>query len=444
MGVCKLMRRSIYLGLITLVAALFSVAVLAAPGAKGAHPKSQVSYEVGFTIFVINDAARPTEGFPDGRPTAVYIWYPADAASIEEGVTSQAWYPMDPFSGTPGAFPSAFFESEGFHKAYQEPDAAAGPFKLVMFSPGWGAPGYAYVNIGPSLASQGFVFAAVTHYGDGATINNPAEPIDELGWALYNRPRDVSAALDALLGRNVDAGNLLHGTMDPATITASGHSLGGYAAMVLAGGDDEVCDLADDPGDTRPTPPQTCAPSYPDPRIKSIIPLDGSNQMLWFYELARIDVPVMSMGQEWSALEAGGFADWQARQHAAFSGHPSYRVDVNNADHMSFAIACAFFGYPCALDSETHRLVNKYMLAFLTKQQNILTPGHAINSEPDIEFFVTEKRNTRAIETKPGGMQGEDHPDHFVYFKHQSGKATAKAEKDSTNQPPVAYFDEQP
>jgi len=435
------MKRPIIFGLITLTAALFSVTALAAKPVSGAHPHQQASYEVGFTSFVINDASRPTEGFPDGRPIAIYVWYPVDAESIN-GSTPEAEYPMDPFFGSPGYFPSAFFEAHGFHKAYQEPDAAAGPFQLVMFSPGWGGPAYGYVNIGPSLASQGFVFAAVTHYGDGTTFN-PAEPFDELGWALYNRPRDVSAALDELIVRNV-VGDILHGTMNPTTVVASGHSLGGYAAMTLAGGDDEVCDLADDEYDPRPTPPETCETTYPDPRIKSIIPLDGSNQMLWFYELARIKVPVLAMGQEWSALDAQGFADWQARQHAAFSGHPSYRVDVNNADHLSFTAACTLYGYPCDLDRETHRLVNKYMVAFLKKQQRILTPGHAINSEPDIEFFVTEKRNPHAIDMESTGMQGEDLPGQFIYFMHQPGKATAKAEKDPMNQPPAAYFGEQP
>ena len=220
--------------------------------------------------------------------------------------------------------------------------------------------------------------------------------------------------------------------------------------MALAGGDDEVCDLGNDPYG-KPISEAQCGPNLPDPRFKSIIPLDGSNQMLWFDELARIDIPAMGMGQEWSALEAQeelnglpGFRAWQARQHAAFSGHPNYRVDVNNADHMSFTVACAFFGYPCEGDSETHRLVNKYMVAFLTKQQNILTPGHAINSEPDIEFFVTEKRNPHAIDTDGTAWNGQDQPGYFVYFMHQSGKATAKAEKDSMNQPPVAYFGEQP
>ena len=428
------------------IIAVFAGLVISGPVQSGKikgnqqFTKSQVSYEVGFTSFVINDTTRPAEGFPAGRPIAVYVWYPADAASID-GDTEEAVYPMDPFSGTPGAFPSAFFEAHGFHKAYQEPDAAAGPFQLVMFSPGWGAPAYGYVNIGPSLASQGIVFAVVTHYGDGSTkILGPVtpEPLDELGWALYDRPRDVSLALDVLLERNAAATDVLHETMNPATVVGSGHSLGGYAAMALAGGDDEVCDLADDPFDPwgRPTPPETCVPTFPDPRIKSIIPLDGSNQMLWFYELARINVPVLAMGQEWSALEAQGFADWQARQHAAFSGHPSYRVDVNNANHISFTAACSLFGFPCAWDRETHRLINKYMVAFLTKQQNILTPGHAINSEPDIEFFVTEKRNPHAID--------DDYPGHFVYFMHQSGKATAKAEKNSMNQPSVFYLGDQP
>jgi hypothetical protein len=207
--------------------------------------------------------------------------------------------------------------------------------------------------------------------------------------------------------------------------------------MVLAAGDDSVCDLVPF-GDI---PPWTCAPSYPDPRIKMIIPLDGSNQLLHFQELARAMLPAMGMGQEWSAV-----GDWQARQHAAFSGHPRYRVDVNTSNHVSFSNLCASFqvfgdygimpadlvdfllGLYCGPDVipylEAHRLVTKYMLAMLTHQQDILTPGHAITSEPDIEFFVTEKRNAHSID--------EDWPDLFIYHMHQPGKATSNAQEDLT------------
>ena len=410
------------------------------PAVSGGRPHQQMLYEVGFTSFVFNDSSRPTVGFPDGRPIAVFVWYPADSV---DGA-GPALYPMDPFYGLLPPLPSPFFESQGFHKAYEEPAPADGPFQLVMFSPGWGAPAYGYTNIGPSLASQGVVFAAVTHYGDGSSnILGPVtpEPLDHLATALNNRPKDISAALDVLLDRNADPDDPLNGTIDAATVVASGHSLGGYAAMALAGGDDEVCDLGHDPYG-RPISEAQCGPNFPDPRIRSIIPLDGSNQVLWFYALARIYIPDMAMGQEWDALDAQGASSWQARQHAAFSGHPSYRIDVNNAHHMSFSAVCAFSPYGCASDSETHRLVNKYMVAFLKGQQRILTPGYAVNSEPDIEFFVTEKRNPNSIVTNETGFNGQDEPGLCVYVMHQPGKATAKAEKNPINQIHVTHFGE--
>jgi len=61
------------------------------------------------------------------------------------------------------------------------------------------------------------------------------------------------------------------------------------------------------------TPPWTRAASAPDPRIKAIVTLDGSNQVLHFAELTRVQVPALGIGEEWNAV-----MDWQARQHAAF------------------------------------------------------------------------------------------------------------------------------
>ena len=122
---------------------------------SGSHSHEQTLYEVGFTSFVFNDSSRPTDGFPDGRPIAVFVWYPADSDSVDGA--GPALYPMDPFYGLLPPLPSPFFESQGFDKAYEEPAPADGPFQLVMFSPGWGAPAYGYTNIGPSLASQGVV-----------------------------------------------------------------------------------------------------------------------------------------------------------------------------------------------------------------------------------------------------------------------------------------------
>jgi hypothetical protein len=46
------------------------------------------------------------------------------------------------------------------------------------------------------------------------------------------------------------------------------------------------------------------------------------------------------MGQEWDALALQGRESWQARQHAAFSGHPSNRVDLDRANHYTFSNLC--------------------------------------------------------------------------------------------------------
>ncbi len=386
-------------------------------------------YEVGFTTFMLHDASRGDRSIP------VYVWYPADPAGIDAS-SPEAMYPLDPFH--PGEFPdapSSAFEAYGLERAYQEPEPAEGPFPLVMYSPGW--QGTAYTDghfIGTGLARQGFVVAATTHWGDQATVH-PAEPFDHVALAIYNRPRDVSLALDAMLDRNSDPSDLLFGTMDPSTITASGWSIGGYTAMVLVGGDDEVCDLADLFPDW-PVPPETCVPTFPDPRISRIIPLDGSNQLLHFQEMARVDVPVLGMGEEWNAV-----GDWQARQHAAFTGHPAYRVDVFNTNHPSFSNSCigwdvqddygiyppgfadwlkSMYCPPDILDGfEARRIVVKYMVAFLTGDQSILTPGHALAWEPNVEFFVTERRSPNAID--------DDWPDTFIYFMHQPGREHANA-----------------
>ena len=405
--------------------------------AEASHKKPKLAggpYEVGFTTFTISDPSR------DDRPIPVYVWYPADPAEID-GASPEAMYPLDPFH--PGEFPdapSSAFEAYGLDRAYQEPTPAAGPFPLVMFTPGWG--GTAYTDghyVGTALAREGFVVAAVSNWGDQATFH-PEEPYDHLALAIYNRPRDVSFALDALLDRNSDQEALLFGSMNPAMIAASGWSIGGYTAMVLAGGDDEVCDLADlFPG--WPVPPETCVPSYPDPRISMIIPLDGSNQLLHFQELARVDVPAMGIGEEWAAV-----GDWQARQHAAFTGHPNYRVDVFNTNHFSFSNICigwdvmvdygvlppdvadiwkSWYCTPGPLDgAEVRRIVTKYMLAFLQDYQPVLTPGHALTREPNVEFFVTEKRSPNSID--------EDWPDLFTYFMHQPGREHANATPEAT------------
>ncbi|MBP1642988.1 MAG: putative dienelactone hydrolase [Acidobacteria bacterium] len=440
-----------------LLAATFLVVAPASPAGAQPNvpdPAQMGPYEVGFTNFLLIDPSRDGDGdLYDHRPIPVYVWYPVDPETIT-GSTPQAIYPFDPIYDGAGILPvlsstSSDWEPYGIDRAYQEPAVSAdGPFPLLVFSPGWGFEPWGHISIGTRLASHGFVVAVLYHHGDCWWS---WEPCDHLAVCSFNRPLDVSFALTDLLAKNETEGHLLFGAIRPEQVAAGGWSLGGYAAMALSGGDDSVCDtlygaFPEDP------PAWTCAPSLVDPRIRAIVALDGSNQLLHFDELARITVPAMGLGEEWEmlALPPPGSESWQARQHAAFSGHPAYRVDVFNSIHQSFSDLCELLYVEYYLFSlpdwwlqgnleavctpftptiEVHRLVNQYLIAFLKTNlageqgyQSMLTPGWALGNEPLIEFFVTERRNPHSID--------DDWPDNFIYFMHQPGSAQAVGPKD--------------
>jgi dienelactone hydrolase len=463
------MRKTWWLAaLIVLCAPVLTPVSASRPSAP--NPGQVGPYAVGHTSFVIEDASRTAvfNTFPGPvpvtirRPIPVHVFYPVDLSAIN-GATPEATYPLDMiYRPTDPRFmtTSTEWEAQGLDRAYHEPmPSANGPFPLVMFSPGWGGAAWSAWFVGTRLASHGFVVAILYHYGDRTWAYEPAR--DHLGVASLNRPLDVSFALTHLLAKTAVPGDLLEGAIDPDKVAASGWSLGGYAAMTLAAGDDSVCDKVVGAFPVDP-PPSTCVPAMPDPRIRAIAPLDGSTQLLWFHEMARISVPTLGIGQEWGYLLAtapAGWASWQARLHAASQGHPAYRVDVTGASHVTFSNLCealpillahgmvnpanyeamrqAYCGAPLPTP-EAHRIVTQYLVAFLKANlaresgyQHVLTPGYALTSEPMVEFFVTEKRNARAIE--------DDWPDDFVYFAHQPGKATATAQKNPAGLLPVPH-----
>jgi dienelactone hydrolase len=411
------------------------------PGAVG-------PYAIGHTSFMLHDPERPTlTGAP--RPIPVEVFYPADP-SADMASWPEAVYALDPIRGVWPETLSSEWERHGLDRAYEEPEPSkASPFPLVIFSPGWGGPIWGYHFIVARIASHGFVVAVMYHYGD---CFFPGEQFDHIAMASLNRPLDSSLVLDRLLERNATSGDLLEGLIMPDRIAASGHSLGGFSAMALVAGVDNVGDFFGTPaGNFMGDPPEASLVRVdPDPRIKAIVPFDGSNQLLLFQELARVKVPSIGIGQEWSTLALDpAWASWQARQHAAFGGHPNYRVDVTHAIHPSFTGGIAGFGValdrglvsqaiydaryalfnPAELpEGEVPRLAAKYAISFLQTvlagtpgYRDILTPGHALRREQYIEFFVTEKRSPNSID--------EDWPDEFIYFKHQPGSEQAKGER---------------
>jgi predicted dienelactone hydrolase len=271
-----------------------------------------------------------------------------------------------------------------------------------------------------------------------------------------NRVGDIQYLMTRLVADSQQSSNLLYDTIRPDQIAVSGHSIGGAAALALAGGDDQACDHAGllDPNEF---PPESCGPILPDPRVRAIVVIDGSSHIFYYAELARIRIPSMLIGEEWSTLESAkeNAEALLGRPHAAIQGDRNYRVDVAYANHFSFLNHCALVQVQngqgliddATLDAylqqacqpepvspeEFSNLTTQYMIAFLKTvlvgekgYEEMLTPGYALANEPFIELFETEEGSPD--ETVEEG--------YFSYFKHQSGAERVTALKDLSLQVP--------
>lgn len=448
--------------------------------AARADPGAPGPYKAGFTSVVLVDESRPADGAPlASRPIPLYVWYPVDAENVT-GSTGPAVYPIDmvPGGNAPDAL-STDFEKYGIEPAYDAPSVSRDrPFPLVVFSPGWGGPPFMLASLGTRLASHGFVVAVPYHWGDQWAGWEP--PWEHIAVANYNRPRDVSFVITALLARSATSGDLLHGAVDASRIAAGGWSLGGFAAMALAGGVDSGCDLANFdpfmPEGAQLAPEWTCVSTPPDPRVRAIVTMDGSGQFMRWAELARITVPSLVMGEEWGRFaadaanappaDAAWMATFLARPHAAMSGHPNLRVEVMGANHQSFSDWCedlfvlqdlgvmsagdVEFLFPLICtgvgdSTEIHRVTAKYAIAFLkttiagdSGYRDLLTPGYALTREPLVELFQTEKRSPRAAVDDCVDLSCTS-PMDFLYFAHQPGEGSTllRGAKDPSSRPPV-------
>lgn len=109
------------------------------------------------------------------------------------------------------------------------PDAPlpAGPSPLVVISHGGGGTPLAYRTLASHLARSGYIVAMPEHPGDNRHDRSLSEALEN----LENRPRHIRLTLDALCS---DAEIGPHLQRD--NVALLGHSMGGYTALAVAGG----------------------------------------------------------------------------------------------------------------------------------------------------------------------------------------------------------------
>lgn len=146
--------------------------------------------------------------FKDGsrnRPVVTEVWYPCtDTAKAKE-------IPHYPFIHIP---------------TIRNGNIADKKFPLVMISHGTGGGRITLEWLADKLVQNGFIVAAVDHYGNTYDNKIPEDFIEP-----WRRPLDISYAITALLQDEIFGSRI-----DTARIGAAGFSIGGYTVLALAGG----------------------------------------------------------------------------------------------------------------------------------------------------------------------------------------------------------------
>ena len=155
-------------------------------------------YNIGQTTLLYNDSTRK-------RPLKTEIWYPT-ADTTKPNVTLDYPFKLPPTSKNADIIPAKF--------------------PLILLSHGTGGNRISLIWLASELAANGYIVAAVDHWG-----NTHDNKIPENFVKVWDRPLDISYILDKLL---IEPQFKAH--INSNKIGIAGFSLGGYTAIALAGG----------------------------------------------------------------------------------------------------------------------------------------------------------------------------------------------------------------
>ncbi|WP_411975246.1 alpha/beta hydrolase family protein [Sulfitobacter faviae] len=255
-------------------------------------------------ILAIDPAADKPEEMPRyDRPLTVEMYYPA--AEGAEGETAFKAYLRD---GTTEV------TLEG--QAMRDVDPAEGEtFPLVLISHGYPGNRYLMSHLAENLASKGYVVASIDH--TDSTYRTQAA----FGSTLVNRSLDQLFVLEQMAQKAADGGDFA-GLYDAENTGLIGYSMGGYGAIITAGGGVTEASVGYTWGGPHGTLGIHQAGSethdaLPDPRIKTAVAFGpwGMNRGFWDAEgLAGVQIPMLFIAgsqDDTSLYENGIRAIWE-------------------------------------------------------------------------------------------------------------------------------------
>jgi predicted dienelactone hydrolase len=188
-----------------------------------------------------------------------------------------------------------------------------GSFPLVLISHGSGGSPLVYRTIGSYLAMNGYVVAMPEHSGNNRDDNHLHGTVEN----LVNRPRHIRLTIDA-----VSSDAHFKNSVLPDTTAIIGHSLGGYTALAVAGGQPW-------------TRSRQRIEVESDRRVKALVLMAPATG--WYLPedaLQKVKTPILLLVAEHDRITPG----WQGKlvlDRVPNRSQVTYRV-IENAGHFSF------------------------------------------------------------------------------------------------------------
>jgi len=265
----------------------------------------ELVHEGQIDILAIDSTDPKPETLPTyDRPLTVEVWYPA--AEGASGDTEIKAFLRD-----------ATTEVTLKGQAMRDADPATGAaYPLVIVSHGYPGNRFLMSHLAENIASKGYVVASIDH--TDSTYRTQAA----FGSTLVNRSLDQLFVLDEMARLSGDEGSFLNGLVDADTAGIVGYSMGGYGAVITAGGGVTETSVGYGWGAPHGTLAIHQAGSdthnaLPDPRIKTAVAIGpwGMNTGFWDAEgLKGIQVPMLFLAgsQDMTSLyEKGVRAIWE-------------------------------------------------------------------------------------------------------------------------------------
>ncbi len=310
-------------------------------------PASASSDEAPTTEAAPSSTAQSTTAEPAAETTTTESPPPAELALLDLGpfdvgvatitvaaehrerpLTVDVWFPLADGTDLPAHqytfLPGVYYESPVAVTADAERISDGGPFPLVVYSHGSGGLRWIHSDYTETLASHGHVVVAPDHIGNTAfeLVADSADPVEEIA---RNRPADVQAVIDAMVGPSAEVPTPIAERVDGERIAVTGHSFGGFTSYAVVAGYEN---------------PTGSVPA--DPRVDAVITLApaASEALLDDAALMAVTVPsmvIVGTDDKTTPIDPNVERPWELAP-----GRPAYRVELLSAEHQTFTDVCEY------------------------------------------------------------------------------------------------------